>query len=416
MGNNIKFYDTSALLLGLEDAFQDHFVISSITLNELESIKTSANKDSYQKSRARKLLTLLIDNPDSYTVHIFKNSMVAPIDAYGLPLINDTRILATALDYDKQVHPDETIFVTSDISLFHIANLFFGQDSIEFFQPAEPEEYDGYKDITMSDTEMAEFYTNHENKYNLLPNEYLILRNKDDEIVDRLCWTGTTFRNVGYSKMSSLQFGEIKAYKDDTYQLFAIDSLYRNKITMLKGLPGSGKTTLALGYLFSLLEKNKIDKIVIFCNTVATKDSAKLGYYPGTRDEKLMDSQIGNILASKLGDSMVVEKLINDGQLILLPTSDIRGYDTSGMRAGVYMTEAQNMSISLMKLALQRIGEDSICIIDGDLQAQVDLPEFEGRNNGMRRVSEVFRGQDIYGEINLKTIHRSRIANIAQNM
>lgn len=101
MGNNIKFYDTSALLLGLEDAFQDHFVISSITLNELESIKTSANKDSYQKSRARKLLTLLIDNPDSYTVHIFKNSMVAPIDAYGLPLINDTRILATALDYDK---------------------------------------------------------------------------------------------------------------------------------------------------------------------------------------------------------------------------------------------------------------------------------------------------------------------------
>ena len=86
------------------------------------------------------------------------------------------------------------------------------------------------------------------------------------------------------------------------------------------------------------------------------------------------------------------------------------------MRAGVYMTEAQNMSVQLMKLALQRIGEDSICIIDGDVQAQVDLPEFEGYNNGMLRVSEVFRGEDIYGEINLKTIHRSKIANIAQNM
>ena len=46
----------------------------------------------------------------------------------------------------------------------------------------------------------------------------------------------------------------------------------------------------------------------------------------------------------------------------------------------------------------------------------VDLPEFEGYNNGMLRVSEVFRGEDIYGEINLKTIHRSKIANIAQNM
>ena len=113
---------------------------------------------------------------------------------------------------------------------------------------------------------------------------------------------------------------------------------------------------------------------------------------------------------------MMVEKLINDDKLVLLPTAGIRGYDTTNMRAGVYMTEAQNMSVQLMKLALQRIGEDSICIIDGDVQAQVDLPEFEGYNNGMLRVSEVFRGEDIYGEINLKTIHRSKIANIAQNM
>lgn len=74
------------------------------------------------------------------------------------------------------------------------------------------------------------------------------------------------------------------------------------------------------------------------------------------------------------------------------------------------------MSIQLIKLALQRIGEDSICIIDGDMDAQVDLPEFEGNNNGMRKVSEVFRGEDVYGEVNLKTIHRSRIAQIAQKL
>jgi phosphate starvation-inducible protein PhoH len=46
--------------------------------------------------------------------------------------------------------------------------------------------------------------------------------------------------------------------------------------------------------------------------------------------------------------------------------SDIRGYDTSGMRAGIYISEAQNLDIDLMKLTLQRIGEDSVCIIDGD--------------------------------------------------
>ena len=156
--------------------------------------------------------------------------------------------------------------------------------------------------------------------------------------------------------------------------------------------------------------------IIIFCNTIATKNSAKLGYYPGTRDEKLLDSQIGNLLISKCGDRLVVETLLNEGKLVLLPLSDIRGYDTSGMHAGIYISEAQNMDISLMKLTLQRIGEDSICIIDGDCKAQVDSIEFAGANNGMRRASKVFRGEDIYGEVTLKTIHRSKIAQIAEQM
>ena len=95
---------------------------------------------------------------------------------------------------------------------------------------------------------------------------------------------------------------------------------------------------------------------------------------------------------------------------------DIRGYDSTGMRAGIYITEAQNMDISLMKLALQRIGEDSICIIDGDDRAQVDDPSFAGIHNGMKRVSQVFRGHDIYGEVTLAEIHRSKIAQIAEGL
>ena len=86
------------------------------------------------------------------------------------------------------------------------------------------------------------------------------------------------------------------------------------------------------------------------------------------------------------------------------------------MRAGVYISEAQNMSIALMKLALQRIGEDSICIIDGDDKTQVDSAEFAGNNNGMRRASKVFRGNEMYGEVELVNIHRSRIAELADAM
>ena len=48
--------------------------------------------------------------------------------------------------------------------------------------------------------------------------------------------------------------------------------------------------------------------------------------------------------------------------------------------------------------------------------AQVDDVHFAGSNNGMRRASQVFRGEDIYGEITLKNIHRSKIATIAEKM
>ena len=155
-----------------------------------------------------------------------------------------------------------------------------------------------------------------------------------------MVWDGDTYRTISYGNLNSTYFGNVKPFKNDPYQTLAVDSFLNNKITMIKGPAGSGKTFLSLAYLLNALERNKIDKIIVFCNTVATKNSAKLGFYPGTRDEKLLDSQIGNLLSSKLGDKMMVEKLIDENKLVLLPLSDIRGYDTTGMRAGIYISEA----------------------------------------------------------------------------
>ena len=412
-----KFYDTSSLLLKADNLFDEgKIILSSITLNELEEIKTSANKDSDIKMAARRVLQQLNDNPDKFELFIFKPSVLEPIYDAGLPINNDTRILACAIYIEKNSYPDDLIFVTNDLSLAAMANLFFGADSIHKCE-VEEDDYCGYKEIVMHDKAMERFYSSYsENLYNLNINEYLIIKNMEGEIVDRLCWTGKEYRHINFANFNSKWFGEVKPIKGDVYQMMAADSLTNNRITMLKGPAGTGKTYLALAYLLYLLDKNKISKIIIFCNTVATKNSAKLGFYPGSRDEKLLDSQIGNLLSSKLGDKVEVERMIEDGKLVLLPMSDIRGYDTSGMKAGVYISEAQNLDIALMKLALQRIGEDSFCIIDGDPLAQVDDISFAGSNNGMRRASKVFRGTRVYGEVELKNIYRSEIAAIAQRM
>ena len=117
-----------------------------------------------------------------------------------------------------------------------------------------------------------------------------------------------------------------------------------------------------------------------------------------------------------MGGRDIVEKLISDEQLVLLPMSDIRGYDTTGMNAAIYITEAQNSTIDLMKLMVQRIGENTKCVIEGDDKTQVDLISYSGNNNGLMRLSEVFRGQSYYGEVTLKNCYRSELAKQAELM
>ena len=412
------FYDTNVLLSNNKEWFnqKEKFFISSITIEELEQIKSSETKNPEIKYLARKASRWLTENTDKYHVYLFdKNDK--KINKFPFTIDSpDKQILATVFKAYKE---EDLTFLTYDFNCYLFAQA-LGVKAGLLKQSYSPK-YDGYRKITCpTDETLADFYTKINDSYceefnDLNINEYLLVYDKDNNLIDKYKYKGNNkFEQVKFTTAESKMFGKVKPI--DPYQELVLDSFKTNQLTLVKGPAGTGKSLLSLAYLFRLMEKGDIDKIIIFCNTVATAGSAKLGYYPGDRTEKLLDSQIGNFLVSKLGAREEVEKLIDMGQLLLLPMSDIRGFDTSGMRAGIYITEAQNLSIELMKLALQRIGEDSICILDGDNTNQVDLSLYAGENNGLKRVSEVFRGQNFYGEITLKTIHRSRIANIASKM
>lgn len=413
-----KFYDTCSLILKANHLWDEDctIVISSVTLEELEHIKTSANKDPDVKFAARKVVHELDEHYGEYKVVIWGNILSETLKDAGLPDTPDSRIITSAHWLKSQNPDDDIVFVTNDLCCKHLARTFLNMPVESYVEEAY--DYDGYKEVHLNSDEMSNFYSNMDkNLFDLHINEYLLVYDQETgELVDRLCWTGAEYRHLSYDTFNSNYFGTVKPMKGDPYQSLAFDSLNNNKITMIKGPAGTGKTFISLGFLLHKLERNRIDKIIVFCNTVATKNSAKLGYYPGTRDEKLLDSQIGNLLISKFGGRIAVEQMINDEKLVLLPLSDIRGYDTTGMKAGIYISEAQNLDIELMKLTLQRIGEDSICIIDGDCKAQVDDVHFAGSSNGMKRASQVYRGEDVYGEITLKNIHRSKIARIAEKM
>lgn len=306
-----KFYDTCSLLLKVDNLWDEDstIVISSITLEELEHIKTSANKDPDIKFATRRLIHELETHYGSYIVVIWNNDLTLDLKEAGLPETADSKIIICAKYFWKTHLEDNVIFITNDLCCKHLAKVFL-HIPVESYKE-NTTNYDGYIEIVMDNDEMAEFYSNPtDNKYGLYINQYLLVKNEDDEIVDKLCWTGEEYRHLTYNTFKSNSFGSVKPMKDDVYQALAADSLENNKITLIKGPAGTGKTYLSLGFLLHKLERNKIDKIIVFCNTVATKNSAKLGYYPGTRDEKLLDSQIGNLLSSKLGGRIAVEQMI----------------------------------------------------------------------------------------------------------
>lgn len=272
----INFYDTNALLHTLNFKDTEKFFISNLTFKELQQIKTNNKKDPEIKYKARKLINWLMENKDKYEVVIYNYDWEQELKINPILTDNvDSRIILSAF-HTKQNYDN---FITYDSNLYFIATSI----GIPTQYPIIKDDiYTGYKTIiSPSENELVDFYSSfndlQKNYYNLLANQYLIIKDNNGNLIDTRKYLGY---KKGYCDIKEYSFnsnflGKTKA--KDVYQKLAIDSLLTNKITVLRGKAGTGKSLLALSFLFEKLEKGAIDKIVIFCNTIATEGSAKLG-------------------------------------------------------------------------------------------------------------------------------------------
>lgn len=409
------FLDTNALLNLQENAFKEEFVIAQKTLEELENIKSSGSKDGEVKYKARKVAHLLDDNWGKYHVVKYSPDIDQTIESFNLDKTPDNIILASAYIYNSMCN---ILVVSDDLNCKFISREIFGLETRganEINLVKDMDEYLGYKDVTLSDEEMSDFYLHLDrNTFNNVVNEYLIIRKSDGEIVDTLRWNGNEFKKVCSKTIKSIMFGD-KIKPKDIYQACAIDSIFNNTMTAISGKAGSGKSLISLVTIMNLIESGKYDRVVIMFNPTKARGASDMGYYSGDATEKAMQNSVGSILTTKFGDRYAVDMLLQQDKIRLVSMADVRGMEVRDNEI-LYITEAQNTSIELLKLCLSRASSECKIIIEGDYNSQVDSYLFDGTSNGMKRVINVLRGEEEFGYVHLPNIWRSKIAALVDRL
>ena len=103
--------------------------------------------------------------------------------------------------------------------------------------------YTGYKEVTDDHPNLPNLYTDKtQNWFDLYENEYLIVRNKDGGIADRLKWQDGKHKAINRKPVESVAMGKISAKNIE--QELAIDALLDKNTTVkvLSGLFGAGES------------------------------------------------------------------------------------------------------------------------------------------------------------------------------
>lgn len=400
----MNYFDTSSLLLLQDKVFDEPFIINYTSITELENIKTSSHKDNEIKYKARNIVRLLNENIGKYKV-----SMLGKEECIKrqFDVTNDNIILCGAL-LENTLSP--IVFYTNDLLLRLMASgsgLSVG-DIYNLID--DTDDYLGYKEVTLDNEEMAYLYEHlDENKFECLVNEYVVVNNSYF-----LKWDGNQYIEPTKKSLKTALFGD-KIKPKDFYQRMVVDSIFNNMITCISGEAGSGKTLLSLICAMQLVETGKYERIVILFNPTSARGASQLGYYSGSMIDKAMQTSIGNILVSKIGDKYLVDSLICQNKIKLISMADSRGLDISDNEI-LFVSEVQNTSVDLIKLCLTRASEGCKVIIEGDYKTQVDSTAFENNNNGMMKAIDILKGEDIFGYIKLKNVYRSKLAELASKM
>jgi len=174
---------------------------------------------------------------------------------------------------------------------------------------------------------------------------------------------------------------------------------------MAYGPSGTGKTALAVWKGLQYYDRQKVDGLVITRPIVQV--DGDIGTFPGDEDEKYKPYM--EVIDQFLMDYPGYQRLKGSTKIDFVPLELMRGRTFENRF--VILDEAQNTTISQMKMFLTRLGKESRMVITGDLR-QCDLRP--GVKNGLQDAIERFEDNRHFGFVRFKTEDIQRHGIIAE--
>ena len=166
-----------------------------------------------------------------------------------------------------------------------------------------------------------------------------------------------------------------------------IETIENSTITFGIGPAGTGKTFLAVASAVKMYTDGKIKKIVL--TRPAVEAGERLGYLPGDLSQKI-DPYLVPLFDSLeyFFGNETLQYLIEKRNIEIVPLAYMRGRTLNN--ACIILDEAQNATVSQIKMFLTRLGEDSKMIITGD-ETQIDLnnKDFSGLKKTRKSLSNI---------------------------
>ena len=149
----------------------------------------------------------------------------------------------------------------------------------------------------------------------------------------------------------------------------AKENILNHAFSFIVGKAGSGKTLLAVQVALDMFFKREYDRVIITRPTIATEDN---GFLPGDEKEKLEPwlIPIMSNMRKVYNKPEKIQKMVDNEEIELVSLAHFRGRTFDN--AVVIIDEFQNLTKPQLRMALGRLGKNSIMIFCGDNQ-QIDL-------------------------------------------